>query len=48
MTCLDGCVMLTSEGEARDIVPVRGGSHACDTHGRLAVQALVTTDVLIR
>lgn len=47
VTCLDGCLMLTYEGQQRDIILVRGESHSCDSRGRLAVHAFVATDVLI-
>lgn len=48
VTCLDGCLMLTYDGQQRDIILVRGESHACDKRGRLAVHAFVTTEVLIQ
>lgn len=47
VTCLDGCLVLTFHGEARDIILVRGESHACESRGRLAVQALVAADILL-
>lgn len=47
VTCLDGCLLLNYEGQQRDIILVRGESHACDTQGRLAVRAFIATAVLI-
>jgi hypothetical protein len=47
VTCLDGCLILTFAGEARDVILVRGESHACESSGRLAVQALVAADILL-
>lgn len=47
VTCLDGCLLLNYEGQQRDIILVRGESHACDTKGRMTVHALIATDVLI-
>ncbi len=47
VTCLDGCLVLNVEGREEDIILVRGESHACDSEGRIALQALVATDVLV-
>lgn len=47
VTCLDGCLLLNYEGQQKDIILVRGESHACMTTGRIAVQALVATSVLV-
>lgn len=47
VTCLDGCLLLHYEGLEKDIVLLRGESHACETTGRIAVQALVATSVLV-
>jgi hypothetical protein len=48
VTCLDGCLMLTYDGEQRDTILVRGETHACKAKGRLAVHAFVATELLIQ
>lgn len=47
VTCLDGCLVLNYAGEPHDIILVRGESHACASSGRMAVQALIATAVLV-
>lgn len=49
VTCLDGCVMLHyhDKGRPREVILVRGESHTCAVEARLAVQALVATQLRI-
>jgi len=48
VTCLDGCVLLQYQGRPRgDIILVRGESHTGDGEARLAVQALVPTQLRV-
>lgn len=50
--CDVGCVWLTHDGDARDVVLQRGQSHTCDRASRLVVQALeiasITTSPAMR
>jgi hypothetical protein len=49
VSCLDGCVLLHYQERARprEVILVRGESHTCAVDARLAVQALVGTQLRI-
>ncbi len=47
VTCLDGCLSLQFQGRPRDVILVRGESHACDSCARVAVHAFVATEMLL-
>lgn len=47
VTCLEGCLWLTYDGQPRDIILTAGQSHACDARGRLGIHALQPAQVLL-
>jgi hypothetical protein len=48
VSCLDGCLLLQYQGRPRDVILVRGETHACDRSARLAVQAFVASELQVR